>query len=81
MAFPLNLSATWPHHIYPNWIKGYWSRTSAPPGSGGNREIDYPISLAAISVVMPRRTLNLTRRVSVDNTTLGLKAFAAGESR
>ena len=81
VCFPIDLTAAWPHFIYPNWIKGYWGRVAAPADGAGNRAIDFPIRLAGLSVILPRQTLNLTERVPVRELTLGLKAFAAGKSR
>ena len=80
VAFPLNLHASWPHCIYPNWIKGYWRRISQGPNKAANNKIDYPVSFAGLSVTMPRNTLNLTKRVTIAESALGLKAVAAGKS-
>jgi hypothetical protein len=81
VCFPIDLTAAWPHFIYPNWIKGYWGRVAATADGAGNRAIDFPIRLAGLSVILPRQTLNLTERVPIRELTLGLKAFAAGNSR
>lgn len=78
VAFPLNHKAAWPHHIYPNWIKGYWRRTKAPAGGSGNNRIDYPVKFAGVTVAMPQRILNLTQRVPVEEHLLGLKLLGAG---
>ena len=73
VRFPLDSSAKWPHHLYPNWIAGHWS----PSGHAGNKRIDYPIKLVGISVLMPRKVLNLTEMKDVKRPSLCFKDFGA----
>ncbi len=81
ICFPINQEATWHHGIYPNWIKGYWRTISGWTKSiAGNKQIDFPISLLGLSVVQPRTTLKLTEMTDVQESAIGIKAFAAGKN-
>jgi len=73
VRFPLDSTAGWPHHIYPNWIAGSWRAG----GTAGKKFIAYPIKLVGISVQMPRKVLNLTEMKDVPRLSLSFKDFGA----
>ena len=73
LRFPINDAAKWPHHIYPNWISSYWSRS----GKAGNKKVDYPIKLVGISVKMPRKVFVLTEFKDLKEPELCFRDFGA----